>query len=145
MQIIVLLLQMIDDCVFSFDRLCERGVYYITIDSPSVSATITQVEEQEERLWSNSWTAIALTVNLVCAWLDNKIYHRFTRAVESGFKMAIVNKLQLLSIKYHNTTRSGKILSKLVSDVQFIGQLIYENANDGQNYHRLGRAFPVPL
>ena len=76
------------------------------------------------------WTAIALTVNLVCAWLDNKIYHRFTRAVESGFKMAIVNKLQLLSIKYHNTTRSGKILSKLVSDVQFIGQLIYENAND---------------
>ena len=50
--------------------------------------------------------------------------------MESGFKMAIVNKLQLLSIKYHNTTRSGKILSKLVSDVQFIGQLIYENAND---------------
>lgn len=145
MQIIVLLLQMIDDCVFSFDRQCERGVYYITINSLSVSATITQVEKQEERLWSNSWTAIALTVNLVCAWLDNKIYHRFTRAVESGFKMAIVNKLQLLSIKYHNTTRSGKILSKLVSDVQFIGQLIYENANDGQNYHRLGRAFPVPL
>ena len=65
--------------------------------------------------------------------------------MESGFKMAIVNKLQLLSIKYHNTTRSGKILSKLVSDVQFIGQLIYVNANDGQNYHRLGRAFPVPL
>jgi hypothetical protein len=29
--------------------------------------------------------------------------------------------------------------------VQFIGQLIYENANDVQNYHRLGRAFPVPL
>ena len=85
MQIIVLLLQMIDDCVFSFDRQCERGVYYITIDSPSVSATITQVEKQEERLWSNSWTAIALTVNLVCAWLDNKIYHRFTRAVESCF------------------------------------------------------------
>ena len=48
MQIIVLLLQMIDDCVFSFDRQCERGVYYITIDSPSVSATITQVEKQEE-------------------------------------------------------------------------------------------------
>ena len=73
---------------------------------------------------------IALAVNLVCAWMDNRIYHRFTRSIEAGFKMALVQKLQVLSMNFHSDTPDGKLLSKLVSDVQFIGQLIYENATD---------------
>ena len=72
----------------------------------------------------------ALAVNLFCAWLDNKIYHSFARGLETGFKMAIVRKFQILSIKYHSNTQAGKLLSKLVSDVQFIKQLVYENLTD---------------
>jgi len=73
---------------------------------------------------------VALLVNLVCFWIDANIYHRFTRAVESAFKMALVRKLQALSLTYHNNAQSGKLLSKLISDVQFIEQLIYERLTD---------------
>ena len=75
-------------------------------------------------------SVIALLVNLVCFWIDANIYHRFTRAVESAFKMAIVRKLQALSLTYHSNTQSGKLLSKLISDVQFIQQLIYDRLTD---------------
>ena len=72
-------------------------------------------------------SALALTVNLICATLDNAYYQRFTRRVESGFKMALVRKLQILSARYHKNTPGGKVLSKLVSDVQFVKLLIQEN------------------
>ena len=71
-------------------------------------------------------SAAALLVNLVCYWLDSRCYRRFTRAVEAGFRMALVQKLQVLSMKFHNSKQSGKVLSKLVSDVQFIQILIYD-------------------
>ena len=75
-------------------------------------------------------SVIALAVNLICFWIDSILYHRFTRAVETGFKMAMVQKLETLSIRYHQNTQSGKVLSKLISDVQFIGILIYERLTD---------------
>ena len=72
----------------------------------------------------------ALAVNLVCFWLDRLIYHRFVRAAESGFKLALVQKLEALSMRYHNNAQSGTLLSKLISDVQFITMLIYERLTD---------------
>ena len=68
----------------------------------------------------------ALVVNLVCFWLDSRYYRRFTRTVEAGFRMALVQKLQALSMRFHSESQSGVILSKLVSDVQFSQMLIYE-------------------
>ena len=69
---------------------------------------------------------VSLSVNLICYWLDSRYYRRFTRAVEAGFRMALVQKLQTLSMRFHNETQSGVVLSKLVSDVQFIQMLIYD-------------------
>ena len=69
---------------------------------------------------------LALTVNLICATVDARVYQRFVRGIESGFKMAIVQKLQVLSIKYYSRTPSGKVFSKLASDVQFIKMLLCE-------------------
>ena len=69
---------------------------------------------------------LSLAVNLVCYWLDSRYYRRFTRAVEAGFRMALVRKLQVLSMRFHSGTRTGVVLSKLVSDVQFIQMLIYD-------------------
>ena len=68
----------------------------------------------------------ALSVNLICYWLDSRYYRRFTRAVEAGIRMALVQKLQVLSMRFHNASQSGVVLSKLVSDVQFIQMLIYD-------------------
>ena len=69
---------------------------------------------------------LALTINLICATLDARIYQRFVRGIESGFKVAIVQKLQMLSMKYYSETPSGKVFSKLASDVQFIKMLMCE-------------------
>ena len=69
---------------------------------------------------------VALSVNLICYWLDSRYYRRFTRAVEAGFRMAIVQKLQVLSMRFHQGAQSGVLLSKLISDVQFIQMLIYD-------------------
>ncbi len=78
-------------------------------------------------LWNVFGSVLALVVNLVCATLDNAVYQRFTRRVETGFKMALVRKLQILSTRFHKNTSDGKVLSKLVSDVQFVKLLINEN------------------
>ena len=69
---------------------------------------------------------LALTINLICATLDARVYQRFVRGIESGFKVAIVQKLQMLSMKYYSETPSGKVFSKLASDVQFIKMLMCE-------------------
>ena len=69
---------------------------------------------------------LSLSVNLICFWLDARGYRRFTRAVEAGFRMALVQKLQVLSMRFHSTAQTGVVLSKLVSDVQFIQMLIYD-------------------
>ena len=71
-------------------------------------------------------SAVALIVNLVCYWIDSRFYRRFTRAVEAGFRMALVQKLQTLSIRFHRDMQTGVVLSKLVSDVQYIQMLIYD-------------------
>ena len=68
----------------------------------------------------------ALLVNLVCYWIDSRCYRRFTRAVEAGFRMALVQKMQVLSMHFHSETQSGVLLSKMISDVQFIQMLIYD-------------------
>ncbi|MBO7664224.1 MAG: ABC transporter ATP-binding protein [Clostridia bacterium] len=73
-----------------------------------------------------SLSVVSLAVNLICFWVDSRYFRRFTRAVEAGFRMAIIQKLQTLSIRFHNNTQSGVILSKMISDVQFIQMLIYD-------------------
>ena len=70
---------------------------------------------------------LALTINLICATLDARYYQRFTRRAESGFKLAIIQKLQVLSRRFYSDTPNGKILSKLVSDAQFVKLLLHEH------------------
>lgn len=75
-------------------------------------------------------SVLALATNLVCFWIDTLTYRRFTRSVESGFKLALVKKLQILSFKYHKQAQSGQLLSKLISDTQFVEMLIYDRLQD---------------
>lgn len=75
-------------------------------------------------------SVLALSANLLGFWAETATYRRLTRAVESGFRMALVKKLQILSMKYHSSVQSGKLLSKLISDVQFIVRLITDRLQD---------------
>ena len=78
-------------------------------------------------IWNIVGCAFSLFINLICATADARIYQRFTRSVESGFKMALVQKLQILSMQFYSETPTGKVLSKLVSDVQFVRMLLHEH------------------
>jgi len=82
-------------------------------------------------VYMNIFLSIAsLAVNLICFSIDSHYYRRFTRAVEAGLRMALVQKLQVLSMRFHRESQSGVILSKLISDVQFIQMLIYDRFLD---------------
>lgn len=52
------------------------------------------------------------------------------RGYGNGFKLALVKKLQILSFAYHKQAQSGQLLSKLISDVQFVEMLIYDRLQD---------------
>ena len=79
-----------------------------------------------EVLLNIALSLLSLSVNLICFWIDSRGYRRATRAVEAGFRLALVQKLQALSMRFHTGLQSGAVLSKLVSDVQFIQMLIYD-------------------
>lgn len=73
---------------------------------------------------------IALTINLAGFWADTKVYKSFTRALESGLKLALARKIEMLSMKYHDRTQSGRLLTKLSSDAQYVEMMIYDRLRD---------------
>ena len=75
-------------------------------------------------------SAIALTVNLMGFWADTKVYKSFTRAIESGLKLALARKIEMLSMKYHDRNQSGRLLTKLISDAQFVEMMIYDRLRE---------------
>ena len=90
------------------------------------SVTETGVFFSETVLINIVMSLVSLGVNLTCYWLDSRYYRRFARAIEAGFRMALVRKLQVLSMRFHSEAQSGVLLSKLISDVQFIEMLVYD-------------------
>ena len=75
-------------------------------------------------------SAAMIVINLFCTWLESRQYRRFVRNIEAGFKMAIMQKLHMLSIRYHIETPTGKLLTKLVSDVQYVGMLLFDRLGE---------------
>jgi len=83
-----------------------------------------------EVLWYVIASFLCLGANLICFGIDTYVYHRFTRAIEAGFRMALVQKVEVLSIQFHNQSRSGTLLSKMISDVQYIQTLLFDRFTD---------------
>lgn len=72
------------------------------------------------------FSLIALALNLIFVSIENDYYQTFVRKLEAGLRVAIVKKIQTLNAKFQNTMPSGKILSKMSSDVMFIKLLFFE-------------------
>lgn len=64
---------------------------------------------------------IALNVPMNYLYTDYK--SQATRYAETGLRKALIRKLQVLSISYHVETRSGKLQSKIMRDVEAIESL----------------------
>lgn len=72
------------------------------------------------------FSLIALAINLIFVSIENDYYQTFVRKLEASLRLAIVKKLQTLSAKFQSTMPSGKILSKMSSDVMFVKLLFFE-------------------
>ncbi len=70
-------------------------------------------------------TIISILANLVLCQLDNRLYRAWTRNVKTAFIMAIIRKIQVLSLRFQQQMPAGKLLSKLIADAENIRMLIY--------------------
>ena len=68
------------------------------------------------------WLGLLL-IHLPANYLHAKYKSAITRSTEAGLRAAIVKKVSELSISYHVQTRSGKLQSKIIRDVEAIETL----------------------
>lgn len=66
---------------------------------------------------------VFLVQNIFTNYIHTWLYSKTVREVERDLRIALVNKLQLLSIPYHNGIQSGRLQSKVIRDVEQIQNL----------------------
>lgn len=62
--------------------------------------------------------------NVLTAWLHTRAYSGLTRGIEMELRGAMVDKLQHLSVQFHTRTQSGRLLSKVMRDVENVEQML---------------------
>lgn len=62
--------------------------------------------------------------NVLTAWLHTRASSGLTRGVEMELRGAMVHKLQRLSIQYHTQAQTGRLLSKIMRDVENVEQMM---------------------
>lgn len=76
-------------------------------------------------LWLNLLVGtIFIAQNIVTTWLHTRAYSSLTRSIEMELRGAMVHKLQRLTIQYHTQVQSGKLLSKIMRDVESVEQML---------------------
>ena len=66
---------------------------------------------------------ILIGINIPTNYMYTRYKTHATRYAETGLRKALVRKLQQLSISYHKETQSGRLQSKIMSDVEAVETL----------------------
>lgn len=100
--------------------------YIIPIVAANVINLITDpVNHTLSELWLNLLVGtIFIAQNVVTTWLHTRAYSSLTRSIEMELRGAMVHKLQRLTIQYHTQVQSGKLLSKIMRDVESVEQML---------------------
>lgn len=69
---------------------------------------------------------VLLIIHVPTNYFHTKLYSRAIRFVEAALRNSITRKLQQLSISYHNLMQSGRLLSKVMRDVEAIQTLSHQ-------------------
>lgn len=69
---------------------------------------------------------LLMLVHIPTNYYHTKFYARAIRFVEAALRGTIIRKLQQLSISYHNFMQSGRLLSKVMRDVEAIETLSHQ-------------------
>ena len=67
--------------------------------------------------------------NIFSAWMQSRAYSRLVRGIEMELRGALVHKLQRLSIQFHTQSQSGRLLSKVMRDVENVEQMLDSSFN----------------
>jgi ATP-binding cassette subfamily B protein len=62
--------------------------------------------------------------NVFSAWMFARTYSGLTRGVEMELRSSLIQKLQHLSIHFHTEAQSGRLLSKVMRDVENVEQML---------------------
>lgn len=73
---------------------------------------------QKTFIWSTVFFACLLILNIPFNYLHVHLYSTTVRKSEAGLRLALVTKIQHLSISYHKNIESGRLQSKLMRDVE---------------------------
>lgn len=111
----------------SFWFVVKHSPVYVT---PVVIANIINiVTDPAAHSMTEFWLNIAVGCicmgqNVFSAWMQSRAYSRLVRGIEMELRGALVHKLQRLSIQYHTQTQSGRLLSKVMRDVENVEQML---------------------
>ncbi|MCR4821249.1 MAG: ABC transporter ATP-binding protein/permease, partial [Treponema sp.] len=74
--------------------------------------------------WMNLAVALLfLFSNILFTWLDCLVFRNIVRKIEMSLRSAMINKLQLLSISFHSSSKTGAITNKLMVNVESIASV----------------------
>lgn len=73
---------------------------------------------QKAFIWSSVLFAVLLAMNVPFNYLHVHLYSKTVRKAEADLRLALVTKLQHLSISYHKSIENGRLQSKLMRDVE---------------------------
>lgn len=86
----------------------------------------------------HSWTEILINIavalvfllqNIGSSYIQAGIYSKVVREIEMNLRGALVRKLQQLSISFHKEMQSGRLLSKVMRDVENVEMLLHQSVS----------------
>lgn len=69
---------------------------------------------------------VFLLQNIASSYIQAGIYSKVIREIEMNLREALIRKLQHLSISFHKEMQSGRLLSKVMRDVENVENLLYQ-------------------
>lgn len=89
-------------------------------------ATYPETHRTSEIFVCMAVALLFLLQNIGSSYLQAGVYSRVIREIEMNLRGAMIRKLQYLSISFHKEMQSGRLLSKIMRDVENVENLLYQ-------------------
>ncbi len=118
----------------NYYRFVLSALFYIIKHSPAwvmpivisniVNTVVYESENPQQTIVMNALIIVVLVLlNIPMNYLHVHFSATAVRTVEGELRSALINKLQQLSLRFHNNTQSGRIQSKVIRDVEAVQTL----------------------
>lgn len=89
-------------------------------------ATYPDKHQTSEIFFYMAIALVFLIQNIGSSYLQVGVYSKVIREIEMNLRGAMIRKLQYLSISFHKEMQSGRLLSKIMRDVENVENLLYQ-------------------